>query len=157
MNDGLRDECWMEIALDYAQYAYKIKEVPVGAIIVMNGEVIGAGYNKPISSSDPTSHAEINALREAGTRLSNYRLVGATMYVTLEPCTMCFGAMLHARINRLVYGARESKSGVIDSNFHLNGNASYNHTLEVQGGVLENRSSKLLKSFFARRRKVKVR
>jgi tRNA(adenine34) deaminase len=155
MNGSFTDEYWMEIALSYAQHAYKINEVPVGAIIVLNNEVIGTGYNKPIANNDPTSHAEINAIRNAGSRISNYRLVGATIYVTLEPCTMCFGAMLHARISRLVYGAKESKSGVIDSNFHLNGRASYNHTLDVQGGVLEGRSSKLLKRFFAERRESK--
>ena len=157
MNKSFTDEYWMEIALNYAKKAYDLGEVPVGAVVVLDNNIIGVGHNNPIMNSDPTGHAEINAIRNASSQVKNYRLVGSTLYVTLEPCTMCFGAMVHARITRLVYAAREGKSGVIVSNLPLDSCVNYNHKINVVGGILEKKSSDLLKQFFLERRQSKKR
>ncbi|MCK4708566.1 MAG: tRNA adenosine(34) deaminase TadA, partial [Gammaproteobacteria bacterium] len=147
-----KDEHWMRHALKLAEYAEHNGEVPVGAVIVQNDMVIAEGWNQPISTHDATAHAEIVALRKAGYTLSNYRLPEATLYVTLEPCVMCVGAMIHARVNRLVYAATEPKTGAIESAFELCDPEKHNHTIEVVSGVLADESSELLKSFFQRRR-----
>jgi len=126
--------------------------VPVGAIIIMNGEVISKSHNKSISQNDPTSHAEINALRNAASKVRNYRLTGATLYVTLEPCAMCYGAIVHARITRLVFGAYDPKTGVCGSSIKLHEQACFNHSPEITGGVLEEDCSLILKDFFKERR-----
>ncbi|MCH8544248.1 MAG: tRNA adenosine(34) deaminase TadA [Alcanivorax sp.] len=147
------DERWMAQALALAAEAAEQGEVPVGALVVLDGEVIGRGWNQPISSHDPTAHAEIVALRDAAQALGNYRLSGATLYVTIEPCTMCFGAMMHARIARLVYGATEPRAGTCVSQLRLPEQTFYNHRLEVAGGVLAERSATLLRAFFARKRR----
>jgi tRNA(adenine34) deaminase len=146
-------EVWMEAALALAEQAAAQGEVPVGAVLVRDGDVIGRGWNRPIGSADPTAHAEVVALRDAAARLGNYRLAGSTLYVTIEPCTMCFGALMHARVTRLVYGAREPRAGVCGSQLDLPAQAFYNHRLEVVGGVLAERSSALLKAFFVDRRR----
>ena len=142
----------MKVAIKEAKKASNINEVPVGALIVMNNEIIAKGYNCPISSLDPTSHAEINALRNAAKKVGNYRLTGATLYVTLEPCAMCYGAIVHARISRLVFGAYDSKTGVCGSSSNLYEQACFNHTLQIIGGVLEEDCSLILKDFFKERR-----
>jgi len=126
--------------------------VPVGAIIIMNGEVISKSHNKSISQNDPTSHAEINALRNAANKVGNYRLSGATLYVTLEPCAMCYGAIVHSRIPRLVFGAYDPKTGVCGSSIKLHEQECFNHTPEIVGGVLEEDCSLILKDFFKERR-----
>ena len=142
----------MRLALHEAQKSIEMNEVPVGAIIVMNGEVISKSHNKSISQNDPTSHAEINVLRNAAKKVGNYRLTGATLYVTLEPCTMCYGAIVHARIPRLVFGAYDPKTGVCGSSIKLYDQACFNHTSEIIGGVLEEDCSLILKDFFKERR-----
>ncbi len=147
-----QDELWMHEALSLADHAENAGEVPVGAVVVLNGEVIGEGWNHPISGHDPTAHAEIMALRDAANRVGNYRLVDADIYVTIEPCTMCAGAMVHARIRRLVYGASEEKSGVAKSNGQLFGQPWMNHNVEVISGVLADQCSEKISSFFKRRR-----
>lgn len=147
-----QDELWMHEALSLADHAENAGEVPVGALVVLNGEVIGEGWNHPISGHDPTAHAEIMALRDAANRVGNYRLVDADLYVTIEPCTMCAGAMIHARIRRLVYGASEEKSGVARSNGQLFNQPWVNHNVEVVSGVLESQCSQKISAFFQRRR-----
>jgi len=142
----------MSKALALAQAAAGQGEVPVGAVLVLNGEIIGRGWNQPISAHDPTAHAEVVALRDAASRLGNYRLGGSALYVTIEPCTMCFGALMHARVATLVYGAREPRAGVCGSQLNLPEQTFYNHSLEVIGGVMADQSSALLKGFFAGRR-----
>lgn len=150
------DEYWMRQALEQAQRAYRLGEVPVGAILVDNlGQAIAEAHNQPIGSLDPTAHAEVKVLREAALRLSNYRLIDTTLYVTLEPCVMCVGAMVHARIGRLVYGAREPKTGAIESAISLPEQVSFNHKFEVTSGVLAQPCSELLADFFAHRREQK--
>jgi len=146
------DEQFMSLALQEAQKSQEMKEVPVGAIIVMNGEVISKSHNKSISQNDPTSHAEINALRNAAEKIGNYRLTGATLYATLEPCAMCYGAIVHARITRLVFGAYDSKTGVCGSSIKLHEKECFNHSPQITGGVLEEECSLLLKDFFKERR-----
>jgi tRNA(adenine34) deaminase len=146
-------EIWMAAALALAEQAAGQGEVPVGAVLVRDGEIIGEGWNRPIGSADPTAHAEVVALRDAARRAGNYRLAGSTLYVTIEPCTMCFGALMHARVASLVYGAREPRAGVCGSQLDLPAQTFYNHRLEVTGGVLAERSSALLKAFFADRRR----
>jgi tRNA(adenine34) deaminase len=146
-------EYWMAQALTLAQQGVEQGEVPVGALVVRDGEVIGQGWNQPISSHDPSAHAEIVALRDAAARAQNYRLSGATLFVTIEPCTMCFGGLMHARVERLVYGAREPRAGVCQSQLQLPQAEFYNHRLEVVGGVMEAEASALLKTFFAARRR----
>jgi tRNA(adenine34) deaminase len=143
---------FMHEALVLARRARDAGEVPVGAVIVRDGVVIGEGYNQPVSSSDPTAHAEIVALRDAAGRANNYRLPGATMYVTIEPCQMCVGAMVHARITRVVYGAREPKAGAIESAMRAHEHPSLNHRMEAAGGVLESECRALIQEFFQSRR-----
>lgn len=152
MVDERQHEVWMSKALALAQAAAGQGEVPVGAVLVLNGEIIGRGWNQPISAHDPTAHAEVVALRDAASRLGNYRLGGSALYVTIEPCTMCFGALMHARVATLVYGAREPRAGVCGSQLNLPEQTFYNHSLEVIGGVMADQSSALLKGFFAGRR-----
>ncbi|MBE9539691.1 MAG: tRNA adenosine(34) deaminase TadA [Proteobacteria bacterium] len=144
---------WMQRALELADKAAEQGEVPVGAIVVRDGEVLGQGWNQMIGSNDPTAHAEIVAMRSAAAKTENYRLPGATLYVTLEPCTMCAGAMIHARIKRLVFAASEPKAGVICSRCSLLDEPWYNHKLAWQGGVLGEESSEKLQAFFKARRK----
>ena len=150
MND--RDEYWMNEALVLAQQAAQSGEVPVGAVLVRNDECIGRGWNQPIGAHDPSAHAEIMALRDAAMRLENYRLPDTTLYVTIEPCTMCFGALMHARVSRLVYGATEPRAGVCQSQLQLPAQDFYNHRMEVCAGVCAEQASGLLKAFFAARR-----
>ena len=147
-----KDEKWMQIALNEANLAMNENEIPVGAILVKNGKLIAQSHNQPIRTNDPTAHAEIQLLRKAGEQQKNYRLIGSTIYVTLEPCTMCFGAMVHARIERIVFGASDFKTGVCGSCINLNKENFFNHKISITGGVLENESSELLKLFFKSRR-----
>jgi len=147
-----QDELWMHEALSLADHAENAGEVPVGAVVVLNGEVIGEGWNHPISGHDPTAHAEIMALRDAAARVGNYRLVDADLYVTIEPCTMCAGAMVHARIRRVVYGASEEKAGVANSNGLLFEQPWMNHSVDVVSGVLAEECSQKISNFFSRRR-----
>jgi tRNA(adenine34) deaminase len=146
------DHPFMREALALAGRAAAAGEVPVGAVVVKDGEIVGRGYNRPITSNDPTAHAEIVALREAAAKLGNYRLPGCDLYVTLEPCAMCVGAMVHARIARIVYGARDPKTGACGSLVDLPAIASWNHHGVFTGGVLEPECGQLLKEFFAARR-----
>ena len=146
------DQEWMQQALALAEHAAANGEVPVGAVLVRDGECLGRGWNQPICSHDPSAHAEIVALRDAASSLNNYRLTGATLYVTIEPCPMCFGALMHARIARLVYGATEPRAGVCVSQLQLPEQSFYNHQLEVRAGVCAEQASALLKTFFAARR-----
>lgn len=147
-----QDTAFMQTALALARQAEAAGEVPVGAVLVKGGAVIGSGWNHPIGAHDPTAHAEIAALRAAAAALGNYRLLGSTLYVTLEPCAMCTGAMVHARVKRLVYGAADPKTGAAGSVFNLAQAQPLNHRLEVEGGVLAEECGELLKGFFARRR-----
>ena len=142
----------MRRALALARHAEAAGEVPVGAVVVQDGEVIGEGWNQPIRSNDPSAHAEMVALRAAATRNKNYRLPGATLYVTLEPCAMCAGAIVHARIARVVYGAADPKAGAAGSVFHLLDSPALNHRAQVNDGVLGEESSELLRRFFQSRR-----
>lgn len=146
------DEYWMEQALIRARQAGRAGEVPVGAALVRAGELLGTGSNGPIGARDATAHAEIRALRAAGRSVDNYRLPGSTLYVTVEPCTMCFGALMHARVARLVYGADEPRAGVCGSALRLHEASFYNHRIVVTGGVLAEPAAALLRDFFARRR-----
>jgi len=146
------DNILMERAIHLAREAQSVGEVPVGALIFFEGEIIGEGWNRPILDHDPTAHAEITALREAGLTLQNYRLVGATLYVTLEPCVMCMGAISHARIQRIVYGATDPKRGAAGSALQLADADFLNHRIEVSGGLLEETCSALLLDFFRARR-----
>lgn len=142
----------MRRALELAREARRRGEVPVGAVIVLDGAIVGEGFNQPIGSHDATAHAEIVALREAGKRVGNYRLTGATMYVTIEPCQMCVGAMVHARIARLVYGAREPKAGAIESVMRAHEHPALNHRMIAEGGLLEDECRALIQEFFEERR-----
>lgn len=147
------EEAMMTLALGLAREAAALGEVPVGAVVVRAGEVVGRGFNAPIAHSDPTGHAEIAALRDAARRLRNYRLPGCTLYVTLEPCVMCAGAIQHARIERLVYGAADPKTGACGSVIDLFADKRLNHhTAVVRGGVLAREAAALLQQFFACRR-----
>lgn len=143
---------WMQHALLLARRAAQAGEVPVGAVVVFNDQVIGEGWNRPIGTNDPCAHAEILALRDAGRTQQSYRLTGTTLYVTLEPCAMCAGAMIHARIARLVYGAADPKSGACGSVLDVTGCAALNHRIVVDGGVVAEDSGGILKDFFASRR-----
>ena len=147
------DERWMRRALELAQLAQVQGEVPVGAVLVVAGESVGEAFNAPISGCDPTAHAEVAALRQAAKNLGNYRLPHSTLYVTIEPCTMCFGALMHARVSRLVFGAREPRAGVVCSQLGLAEQGFYNHSIDVAEGVLQEECSALLSSFFKSRRK----
>jgi tRNA(adenine34) deaminase len=146
------DEAIMRRALALAARGRDAGEVPVGAVVVLDDVVIGEGFNRPIGSHDPTAHAEIVAMRAAGQRTGNYRLAGATLYVTIEPCQMCVGAMVHARIARLVYGAPEPKAGAIESAMKAHEHPALNHRLEVTGRVLEEECRDTIQTFFADRR-----
>ena len=150
MND---DEKWMTLAIKQAIKADKEGEVPVGAVIVKDGQLIAQAHNQPISTNDATAHAEIQLLRAAGKYQKNYRLIDTTIYVTLEPCTMCLGAMMHARIERMVFGAFDPKTGVCGSRADLTTKSFFNHEIEIIGGVLETECKQLLHSFFRSRRK----
>ncbi len=144
---------WMGEALKLAEQAATEGEVPVGAVLVLDGELIGAGWNRPIGASDPSAHAEIQALRAAGQHLSNYRLPGSTLYVTLEPCVMCAGAIIHARVERVVYGAADPKAGACGSVFHLlPADGRFNHRTACSGGVLAEACGETLRAFFRARR-----
>ena len=146
------DKDFMGLALDLAREAGAAGEVPVGALVVLEGEIVGRGFNQPIGRSDPTAHAEVMALRDAAARLGNYRLPGCSLYVTLEPCAMCAGAIMHARIARVVFGARDPKTGVAGSVIDLFREERLNHHAEIIGGVLEAESGGMLSAFFAARR-----
>ncbi|MEN3294231.1 MAG: tRNA(adenine34) deaminase [Burkholderiales bacterium] len=148
----MRDEVFMRQAIDQARNAWALGEVPVGAVVVKDGEVVATGFNQPIGTHDPTAHAEIMALRAAATILGNYRLPGCELYVTLEPCAMCSGAMMHARLARVVYGAADPKTGACGSIVNLFQQEKLNHHTEVVGGVLGEECGALLKEFFAARR-----
>jgi tRNA(adenine34) deaminase len=146
------DARYMGLALAQARKAWEAGEVPVGAVVVKDGEVIAAGFNQPIGRHDPTAHAEIAALRAAAEKLGNYRLPGCELYVTLEPCAMCSGAMMHARLARVVYAAQDPKTGVCGSVLDLFALDQLNHHTDVVGGVLADEASNMLKAFFAERR-----
>lgn len=148
------DELWMEEALREARRALALGEVPVGAVVVYEHRVIGRGCNRPISAHDPTAHAEILALREAGQTIGNYRLLNCDLYVTVEPCTMCAGAITHARIRRLVYGAEDSKAGAVHSMLQILNHPRLNHRVEITSGVLAARCMDLMQTFFRERRNV---
>ena len=147
-----RDQSYMKQALALAKQASTDNEVPVGAIVVAQDEVIGRGYNRSIQDCDPTAHAEIIALREAAKTLQNYRLADCELYVTIEPCAMCVGAMLHARIRRVVFGATEPRAGALTSKMKMMDMPHFNHTFDWQGGVLEQACGDLMKDFFRERR-----
>ncbi|MGP4845908.1 tRNA adenosine(34) deaminase TadA [Marinobacter sp. 1Y8] len=142
----------MTRAISLSAQAAAVGEVPVGAVVVLDGKEIGAGFNAPISGCDPTAHAEVRALRDAAARVGNYRLPGATLYVTIEPCTMCAGALIHSRISRLVYGATEPKAGAIESAARLLESESMNWRISVTAGVLGEQCSEAISSFFSARR-----
>ena len=146
------DEKWMNLALEQARKAEADGEVPVGAILVKDNLIIARAHNQPISTNDPTAHAEIQLIRAAGEELKNYRLPGTSLYVTLEPCAMCLGAIMHARINRIIFGAHDQKTGVCGSSENLMNANCFNHKIHLSGGVLENESQHLLKNFFISRR-----
>jgi tRNA(adenine34) deaminase len=142
----------MRAALEQALEAGRRGEVPVGAVVVVDDEIIGAGFNQPIGGQDPTAHAEIVAMREAAKRLGNYRLTGATLYVTIEPCQMCVGAMVHARVERVVYGTREPKAGAIESAMRAHEHPALNHRITATGGVLEEECRQMIQGFFREKR-----
>ena len=150
----MRDESFMREALALAAEAEALGEVPVGAVVVKDGEIIGRGFNRPVSSHDPTTHAEIVALRDASQHLKNYRLVDCELYVTLEPCTMCVGAMLHARLKRVVFGASDAKTGACGSVVNLPAEEKLNHHATFEGGVLSDECGAMLKRFFQARRRL---
>lgn len=151
------DRDWMALALEEARRAGESGEVPVGAILVRDGEILGRGRNGPVSAHDPTAHAEIMALRAAATMVGNYRLPGTTLYVTLEPCPMCIGAIVHARVARLVFGATDPKTGAAGSVFNLAAAPAHNHRVRVEGGVLGDACGDELRAFFRKRRRSTVR
>ena len=148
----MSDEIFMRVALELAKKAEGLGEIPVGAVVVKNGEIIGRGFNAPISRHDPSAHAEMMALRDAAQRLANYRLVDCELFVTLEPCLMCAGAIMHARIARVVYGASDPKTGVCGSVVDVFAERRLNHHTEVTGGVLAEECGAMLSKFFALRR-----
>ena len=154
-NDTQNDaaaETWIKEALKLAKRAADENEVPVGAVVVNDGQIVGRGWNRNIGMHDPSAHAEIMAMREAGSSLGNYRLNTCTLYVTLEPCMMCAGAMIHARLKRIVFGAHDPKTGAAGGKFDLLNNPAHNHTPHVMGGCLGDECSALLKDFFRQRR-----
>ncbi len=142
----------MKLALDEAKLAYSKKEVPVGAVLVKNDKVISRSHNQSISKNDPSGHAEMNVLRDAAKTMNNYRLNGTSLYVTLEPCLMCFGACIHARIDRLIFSTEDQKSGVVINNLNLQEESFFNHKISITSGILAAESSELLKKFFLERR-----
>ena len=147
------DEKWMKIAISEANLAINQGEIPVGAILIQDGKLIAKAHNKPILNHDPTAHAEVEVLRKAGKKLKNYRLARSTLYVTLEPCIMCLGAIMHARIERIVFGASDPKTGVCGSKTDLTSESFFTHKVKVDGGVLEEENKEILQSFFKSRRK----
>ncbi len=148
------DERFLKRAIELAEHAQSMGEVPVGAVVVYQDKIIGEGWNQPISKHDPCGHAEIIALRQAAKKLKNYRLIDTTMYVTLEPCAMCAGAIVHARIKRLVYGATDPKSGAAGSVFNILQSSQLNHRVLCEQGLLADKCSQMLKVFFQQRRLV---
>ena len=146
------DEHWMADALRCAQRALEAGEVPVGAVVICDGKIVGRGWNRNLSDSDPTAHAEIVALREAGANVGNHRLVGCELFVTIEPCAMCAGALVHARVKRLVYGADDPKAGAVHSVVQVVNHPQLNHRMEVRGGVLAGQCAGMLQMFFRERR-----
>ena len=148
-NDDIQ---WMQHAITLARRAQDLGEVPVGAVILKDNQIIGEGWNQPIGNNDPSAHAEIQALRMAGQKLDNYRLPGSVLYVTLEPCVMCVGAIFHARLARVVFGAYDPKSGAAGSVLNLFEISKLNHHTELRGGILEKDCSELLVNFFSKRR-----
>lgn len=148
-----RDHHWMQHAISLAKIAEEHAEVPVGAVLVLDDAIIGEGWNRPILQSDPTAHAEILALREGALHLKNYRLVQSTLYVTLEPCFMCVGAIIHARVKRVVYGASDPKTGAVSSVFSMGSACQVNHRVEYANGLFADECGRLLKDFFQQRRK----
>ena len=161
MNDKSEQESldifWMQYALDLAKRAESEGEVPVGAVVVYEEQVIGEGWNRPIIDNDPTAHAEIVALRNAAKRINNYRLLDTTLYVTLEPCIMCSGAIIHSRVKRVVYGAQDPKAGAVESAFNILGSDCLNHQVNVDKGVMATECGQLLSDFFRKKRKEKKR
>ncbi|WP_370137888.1 tRNA adenosine(34) deaminase TadA [Alteromonas sp.] len=147
------DIMWMRHALTLADKAESIGEVPVGACVVLNGELIGEGFNTPITDNDPSAHAELRAVKEAAAAVQNYRLINATLYVTLEPCSMCAGMLVHARVKRVVFGAKDAKTGAAGSVMNLLQHPALNHQLEVVSGVLADECANKLSDFFRKRRK----
>ncbi|MCI0660668.1 MAG: tRNA adenosine(34) deaminase TadA [Acidobacteria bacterium] len=147
------DEFFMNFALAEARRANDVGEVPIGAVIVIGNQIVGRGHNQPISSHDPTGHAEIIAIREASKYIGNYRLLDASLYVTIEPCVMCAGALVNARIKRLIYGAPDVRAGAVDSVFQLCANSSLNHQMEVTSGILTEACRDLMQTFFKQRRR----
>jgi len=152
---SVADTAFMTRALELAKYAAEHGEVPVGAVIVHEGMIIAEGYNQPISSCDPTAHAEVVAMRRACATLNNYRLTGCELYVTIEPCTMCVGAMVHARIKRVIFGALEPRAGALQSQFQLMENSPYNHSIAWNGGVLAEQCAAMMADFFRQKRSIK--
>ena len=146
------DEHWMQLALEQAQLAAANGEVPVGAVLVKDNQLVASGFNQPISACDPSAHAEIVVLRAAAKALSNYRLPNTTLYVTIEPCTMCVGALIHARIERLVFGAPEPRAGAVVSAAQLLEGVQFNHRIAVQGGVLAEPCAAVMQKFFREKR-----
>lgn len=152
MNKPFDDAYWMEQALLYAKQAEQLNEIPVGAVLVKDNQLIASGYNRSITDNDPSAHAEMIAVREAGKALNNYRLIDCTLYVTLEPCSMCAGLLVHSRIKRLVFGAPDAKTGSAGSIMNLLQEPRLNHQVEVVGGVLTDKCGNTISEFFKRRR-----
>ena len=148
----MNDDQFMFEALEQAKEALRLDEVPIGAIVVLENQIVGRGFNQTISGIDPTAHAEIVALRDAAKTIGNYRLIGATIFTTIEPCVMCAGALVNARISRLVYGAVDRRFGAVVTNFQVCDSSSLNHQLEITGGVLESDCRELIQSFFKTKR-----
>ncbi|MAH73243.1 MAG: tRNA-specific adenosine deaminase [Cellvibrionales bacterium TMED49] len=146
------DKAFMDVALENARLAMTAGEVPIGAVLVRGGEIIAHGHNEPILSCDPTAHAEIVVLRKAAIAEGNYRLVGSQLFVTIEPCIMCVGAMLHSRVSRIIFGAKEPRFGALTSNMQILDNMRFNHKIEWHGGVLAEQSSLLMHNFFQLKR-----
>ncbi len=153
MDNLTKDRYWMELALHQAVLSGESGEVPVGAVLIRDDLLLAEAGNMPISTNDPTAHAEIRVLRQAAAKIGNYRLPDTTLYVTLEPCPMCAGAILHARVRRVVFGAADPKTGALTSRYTMGSDGRFNHTLKISRGVLEERCALLLKDFFAGRRK----
>ncbi len=148
-----QDAAWMEVALEQARRAAQLGEVPVGALVIQDGKILGLGHNRNLIDNDPTAHAEIVALRQAAARFGNHRLVGCEMVATIEPCAMCAGAMIHARLARLVYGAKDPKAGAAGSVLKILNHPRLNHKMQITPGILGDQCSEILKSFFQARRK----
>lgn len=152
MSEQFSDQFWMAEALEYAKKAEQLNEIPVGAVLVKDNKIISAGFNRSITDNDPSAHAEMLAIREGGKVLDNYRLIDCTLYVTLEPCSMCAGLLVHSRIKRLVYGAADAKTGSAGSIMNLLQEPRLNHQVDVLGGVMAQQCGDVISQFFARRR-----